>query len=150
MRLDLETKLVYAKRKRDGWIREYQAAQDRLIRTREYLKEREPDFEEEYSKAKEHLDNALHVLVMKRYEIQERIQKNKGKATKYQESVDALTDFTAEKRIMDRLITRDYGFINNTNVLNEAHKQVEEQESKIRTLDLWLERTSVLDRKSVV
>lgn len=130
LRLDLETKLAYAKQRRDGWIREYQAAQDRLIRIREYLKE--------------HLDNALNVLVMKRYEIQERIQKNKGKATKYQESVNALTDFTAEKRIMNRLTTRDYGFINNTNVLNEAHKQVEEQESKIRTLDLWLERTWVL------
>jgi len=144
LRLDLEAKLAYAKQRRNGWIREYHAVEDRLIRTREYLKEREPGFEEEYSKAKEHLDNALNVLVMKRYEIQERIQKNKGKATKYQESVNALTDFTAEKRIMNRLTTRDYGFINNTNVLNEAHKQVEEQESKIRTLDLWLERTWVL------
>lgn len=144
LRLDLETKLAYARQRRDGWIREYYAAENRLIRTREYLKEREPGFEEEYSKAKEHLDNALNVLVMKRYEIQERIQKNKGKATKHQESINALTDFTAEKRIMDRLITRDYGFINNTNVLNEAHKQVEEQESKIRTLDLWPERTWVL------
>lgn len=144
LRLDLEAKLAYAKQRRNGWIREYNDAQDRLIRTREYLKEREPGFEEEYSKAKEHLDNALNVLVMKRYEIQERIQKNKDKATKYQESVNALTDFTAEKRIMNRLTTRDYGFINNTNVLNEAHKQVEEQESKIRTLSLWLERTWVL------
>ncbi len=144
LRLNLEAKLAYAKQRRNGWICEYHAAEDRLIRTKEYLKEREPGFEEEYSKAKKHLDNALHVLVMKRYEIQERIQKNKGKATKYQELVNALTDFTAEKRIMDKLTTRNYGFINNTNVLNEAHKQVEEQESKVRTLSLWLERTWIL------
>lgn len=144
LRLDLEAKLAYAKQRHNGWIYEYHAAENRLIRTREYLKEREPGFEEEYSKAKEHLDNALNVLVRRRYEIQEKIQKNKGKATKYQESINALTDFTAEKRIMDRLTTRDYGFINNTNVLNEAHKQIEKQESKIRTLDLWLERTWIL------
>lgn len=66
LRLDLETKLAYAKRKRDGWIREYHAAQDRLIRTREYLRE------------------------------------------------------------------------------HNAYKQVEEQEAKVRTLDLWLERIWVL------
>lgn len=144
LRLDLEGKLAYAKQRRDGWIREYHAVEDQLIRTREYLREHNPGFEEEYTKAKEYLDNALNVLVRRRYEIQEKIQKNKGKATKYQESINALTDFTAEKRIMDRLITRDYGFINNTNVLNEAYKQVEEQESKIRTLDLWLERIWIL------
>lgn len=144
LRLDLETKLAYAKQRRDGWIREYHAVEDRLIRTREYLKEREPGFEEEYSKAKEHLDNALNVLVRRRYEIQEKIQKNKGRTTKYQESINALTDFTAEKHITDRLTTRDYGFINNINVLNEAHKQIEKQESKVRTLSLWLERTWIL------
>lgn len=144
LRLDLEAKLAYARQKRNGWIREYNDAQDRLIRAREYLKERHPEFEGEYDKAKEHLDNALNVLVRRRYEIQERIQKNKGKATRYQESIDALTDFTAEKRRMERLTTKDYAFINNTSVLNNACKQVEEQESKVRTLGLWLERTWIL------
>lgn len=144
LRLDLEAKLAYAKQRRNGWIREYNDAQDRLIRTREYLREHNPGFEEEYTKAKEHLDNALNVLVRRRYEIQEKIQKNKGKATKYQESIDALTDFTAEKRMMERLTTKDYALINNTDILNNAYKQVEEQEAKVRTLDLWLERTWVL------
>lgn len=141
LRLDLETKLAYAKRKRDGWIHEYQAAQDRLIRAREYLREHNPGFEEEYTKAKEHLDNALHVLVRKRYEIQEKIQKNKGKATRYQESIDALTDFTAEKRMMERLTTKDYAFVNNIGIATDACKQVENWESKAKVLNLWLERT---------
>lgn len=144
LRLDLEAKLAYAKQRRNGWIHEYNDAQDRLIRTREYLREHNPGFEEEYDKAKEHLDNALHVLVRRRYEIQEKIQKNKGKATRYQESISALTDFTAEKRMMERLTTKDYAFVNNTDIAIDACKQVEEQESKIRTLDLWLERTWVL------
>lgn len=144
LRLDLEGKLAYAKQKRNGWIREYNDAQDRLIRAREYLREHHPGFEEEYDKAKEHLDNALNVLVRRRYEIQEKIQKNKGKATRYQESIDALTNFTAEKHMMERLTTKDYVFINNTNVLNDACKHVEEQESKVRTLSLWLERTWIL------
>lgn len=144
LRLDLEGKLAYAKQRRNGWIREYNDAQDRLIRTREYLREHHPGFEEEYTKAKEHLDNALHVLVRRRYEIQEKIQKNKGKATRYQESINALTDFIAEKRMMERLTTKDYSFVNNTDIAIDACKQVEEQESKIRTLSLWLERTWVL------
>lgn len=144
LRLDLETKLAYAKRKRDGWIREYNDAQDRLIRARKYLREHHPGFEEEYTKAKEHLDNALHVLVRRRYEIQEKIQKNKGKATRYQESINALTDFTVEKRMMERLTTKDYVLINNIDIATNACKQVEEQEAKVRTIDLWLERTWVL------
>lgn len=144
LRLDLEGKLAYAKQRRNGWIREYQAAQDRLIRTREYLREHNPGFEEEYDKAKERIDNALHVLVRRRYEIQEKIQKNKGKATRYQESIDALIDLTAEKRRLERLITKDYAFTNNTDILDNACKQVEEQESKVRTLSLWLERTWIL------
>lgn len=144
LRLDLETKLAYAKRKRDGWIREYQAAQDRLIRAREYLREHNLGFEEEYTKAKEHLDNALNVLIRKRYEIKEKIQKNKGRATRYQESISALIDFTAEKRMMDRLTTKDYGFINNIDIANDACKQVEDQESKAKALNLWLERTWIL------
>lgn len=144
LRLDLEAKLAYAKQRRNGWIREYNDAQDRLIRAREYLREHHSGFEEEYDKAKEHLDNALNVLVRRRYEIQEKIQKNKGKATRYQESINALIDFTAEKRVMDRLITKDYGFINNINIVADTCKHVEEQESKVRTLSLWLERTWVL------
>ena len=144
LRLDLEAKLVYAKRKRDGWIREYQDAQDRLIRARAYLKEREPDFEDEYNKAKKHLDNALNVLIRKRYEIQEKIQKNKGKATRYQESINALIDFTAEKRMMDRFTTKDYGFINNIDIATDVCKQVENWESKVKVLNLWLERTWIL------
>lgn len=144
LRLDLEGKLAYAKQRRNGWIREYNDAQDRLIRTREYLREHNPGFEEEYDKAKEHLDNALNVLVMKRYEIQKKIQKNKGKATRYQESISALTDFTAEKRMMERLTTKDYAFVNNIDIATNACKQVEEQEAKVRTIDLWLERTWVL------
>ena len=144
LRLDLEAKLAYAKQRRNGWIREYNDAQDRLIRTREYLREHNPGFEEEYDKAKEHLDNALHVLVRRRYEIQEKIQKNKGKATKYQELVNTLTDFTAEKRMMERLTTKDYALINNIDIATNACKQVEEQEAKIRGLELWLERTWVL------
>ena len=144
LRLDLEAKLAYAKQRRNGWIREYNDAQDRLIRTREYLREHHPGFEEEYSKEKEHLDNALNVLVRRRYEIQDKIQKNKGKATKYQELINALTDFTAEKRMMERLTTKDYTFINNIDIATDACKQVEKQESKVRTLDLWLERTWVL------
>lgn len=144
LRLDLEGKLAYARQRRNGWIREYNDAQDRLIRAREYLREHQPSFEEEYDKAKEHFDNALNVLVRRRYEIQEKIQKNKGRATRYQESIDALTDFTAEKRMLERLTTKDYAFINNTDVLNNACKQVEEQESKVRTLNLWLERTWIL------
>lgn len=142
LRLDLEAKLAYARQRRNGWICEYHAAEDRLIRAREYLREHHPGFEEEYTKAKEHLDNALNVLVRRRYEIQEKIQKNK--ATRYQESIDALVDFTAEKRMMERLTTKDYAFINNNDVLNDACKQVEEQESKIRILSLWLERTWAL------
>lgn len=144
LRLDLEGKLAYAKQRRDGWIREYNDAQDRLIRTREYLREHHPGFEEEYSKAKEHVDNALNVLVRRRYEIQEKIQRNKGKVIRYQESIDALVDLTAEKRVLERLITKDYAFTNNTDVLDDACKQVEEQESKIRILSLWLERTWIL------
>lgn len=144
LRLDLEAKLAHAKQRRNGWVCEYHAAQDRLFRAKEYLKERYPEFEEEYGKAKEHLDNALNVLVRRRYEIQEKIQKNKGKATKYQESIDALVDFTAEKRMMDRLTTKDYGLINNINIVADACKHVEEQESKIRILNLWLERTWAL------
>lgn len=144
LRLDLEGKLAYAKQRRNGWIREYNDAQDRLIRTREYLREHNPGFEEEYDKAKEHLDNALNVLVRRRYEIQEKIQKNKGKATKYQESIDALIDLTAEKRRLERLIAKDYAFTNNTDILDNACKQVEDQESKVRTLGLWLERTWIL------
>lgn len=144
LRLDLEGKLAYAKQRRDGWIREYNDAQDRLIRTREYLREHNPGFEEEYSKAKKRIDNALNVLVMRRYEIQKKIQKNKGKATRYQESIDALTDFTAEKRMMERLTTKDYALINNIDIATDACKQVEDWESKIRTLSLWLERTWIL------
>lgn len=144
LRLDLEAKLAYAKQRRNGWIREYNDAQDRLIRTREYLREHHPGFEEEYDKAKEHLDNALNVLVRRRYEIQEKIQKNKGKVTKYQESINALTDFTVEKRMMERLTTKDYAFVNNTDIAVDACKQVEEQESKVRTLSLCLERTWIL------
>lgn len=144
LRLDLEAKLAYAKQRRNGWIREYNDAQDRLIRTREYLREHNPGFEEEYDKAKEHLDNALHVLVRRRYEIQEKIQKNKGKSTRYQDSINALTDFTAEKRMMERLTTKDYALINNIDIATNACKQVEEQEAKVRTIDLWLERTWVL------
>lgn len=144
LRLDLEAKLAYARQRRDGWIYEYHAAEDRLIRTREYLREHSPGFEEEYSKAKERIDNALNVLVRRRYEIQEKIQKNKGKATKYQESINALTDFIAEKRMMERLTAKDYAFVNSTDIAIDACKQVEEQESKIRTLSLWLERTWVL------
>lgn len=144
LRLDLEAKLAYAKQRRDGWICEYNDAQDRLIRAREYLREHHPGFEEEYTKAKKYLDSASNVLVRRRYEIQNKIQKNKGKATRYQESIDALTDFIAEKRMMERLTTKDYVFINNTDILNNACKQVEEQESKVRTLGLWLERTWIL------
>ena len=144
LRLDLEGKLAYAKQRRNGWIREYNDAQDRLIRTREYLREHNPGFEEEYDKAKERIDNALNVLVRRRYEIQEKIQKNKGKATRYQESINALTDFTAEKRMMERLTTKDYAFVNNIDIAIDACKQVEEQESKVRTLSLWLERTWIL------
>lgn len=144
LRLDLEGKLAYAKQRRNGWIREYNDAQDRLIRTREYLREHNPGFEEEYDKAKERIDNALNVLVRRRYEIQEKIQKNKGKATRYQESIDALIDLTAEKRRLERLITKDYAFTNNTDILDNACKQVEDQESKVRTLSLWLERTWIL------
>lgn len=144
LRLDLEAKLAYTKQRRNGWIREYNDTQDRLIRTREYLREHNPGFEEEYDKAKEHLDNALNVLVRRRYEIQDKIQKNKGKATKYQELINALTDFTVEKRMMERLTTKDYAFINNIDIATDACKQVEKQESKVRTLSLWLERTWVL------
>lgn len=144
LRLDLEGKLAYAKQRRDGWICEYTSAQDRLIRTREYLREHNPGFEEEYSKAKKCIDNALNVLVKRRYEIQEKIQKNKGKSTRYQESIDALVDLTAEKRRLERLITKDYTFTNNTDVLDDACKHVEEQESKVRILSLWLERTWIL------
>lgn len=144
LRLDLEAKLAYAKQRRNGWVREYNDAQDRLFRAKEYLKERHPEFEEEYDKAKEHLDNALNVLVRRRYEIQEKIQKNRGKTTKYQESIDALINFTAEKHMMDRLTTKDYGLINNINIVADVCKQIEDKESKIRTLDRWLERTWVL------
>lgn len=144
LRLDLEAKLAYAKQRRDGWIREYNDAQDRLIRTREYLREHNPGFEEEYTKAKEHLDNALNILVRRRYEIQEKIQKNKGRTTKYQESINALTDFTAEKRMMERLMTKDYTFVNNIDIAIDACKQVENWESKVKALNLWLERTWIL------
>lgn len=144
LRLDLEAKLAYARQRRDGWIRECHVAEDRLIKTREYLREYNSGFEGEYSKTKEHLDNALNVLIKRRYEIQEKIRKNKGKVTRYQESIDALIGFTSEKRMMERLITRDHGFINNIDIATDACKQVEDWESKVRILGLWLERTWIL------